>query len=240
MRVELLNGAALLDDLNHILVLEHVGQPNALRRMLHARAPHHGVIKIVEQGAMHLLAASLDGRAMTTVSEDDRVLEIRLLAARLGVYPHEAEVFPQHVLEDIEVEAHLDRQNHGVGHRADPRTLLDRGHVDLVVYVQAAHVFSIALDDVYELVDSTVLPEEYLGRMDLELVQQLAYVRLGDVDELAGGRDGDRSILLALKVHVGWTLVEPQSNHIQLMLKQLSLAVGLARGSIHDEQDKVA
>eukprot|EP00966_Prymnesium_polylepis_P055503 1283434-Prymnesium_polylepis.1 len=45
----------------------------------------------------------------------------------------------------------------------DAVALLYRGHVDLVVHKEAAHVLAVALDQVDELVDGAVLPEEHLA-----------------------------------------------------------------------------
>ena len=63
--------------------------------------------------------------------------------------------------------------------------LLEAEAVDLVVAVEAGEVAAVALDDVDELVDRAVLSEEDLGGVDLVLVEQLAHVGLGDVDQLA-------------------------------------------------------
>ena len=76
--------------------------------------------------------------------------------------------------------------------------------------------------------------------MDAVLVEELLDVLLGDVDELARGRDRDAARLLALEVDVRRPLVEPQPDHLELALEQLALAVRLAGGGVDDQQDEVA
>eukprot|EP00966_Prymnesium_polylepis_P088202 2041429-Prymnesium_polylepis.1 len=66
----------------------------ALRRVLDREAPHDRVVERLQQRPVDLLARRLDARAVPAVGEHERVAEVGLLAARLGVDAHEAEVLP--------------------------------------------------------------------------------------------------------------------------------------------------
>ena len=126
-----------------------------------------------------------------------------------------------------------------VGLARGPPDLLDRRHVHLVVHVEAAHVLAVALQEVDELVDRAVLAEEHLRRVDAVLVEHLLHVLLGDVLQFARRRHHHAARRLPLVVHVGWPLVEPEPDGVELALEQLALALRLPRARVDDEEDEV-
>mmetsp|Transcript_35824 Transcript_35824/g.94098 ORF Transcript_35824/g.94098 Transcript_35824/m.94098 type:complete len:383 (-) Transcript_35824:305-1453(-) len=232
--------APLLDDLNHVFVAERVGEADTLRRVLDTLAPHHRVIERHQQRAVDLLACGLDRRTVAVVCQHHGIFEVGLLATWLRVDADEAEGLPDLVGEDVRVEAHLATEHHRVRLRRNPLAVLDRAHVNLVVHVETLDVLPVALDQVDELVDGAVLTKQDLGRVDLVLVQQLAHVQLRDATQLARRRDRNSAILLPLKVHIRWPLVQSQADHLELTLEELALALGLATAHVDHQQDQVA
>lgn len=68
-------------DGDHILVSNHMAQPNPLRHVPCTCSPYHGVFKCLLEGSMNLIAHVFDRRVVT----DDQGL------TELGLYPFSIE-----------------------------------------------------------------------------------------------------------------------------------------------------
>ena len=94
-------GVSLLHDLYDVLIVQRVLEPDALRLMLRARAPHARVLELVDQVLVHAAADVVHGGA---AAEDDGLDEVRPLPAPLGVDAHEVEVLPHPRQQQVDVQ----------------------------------------------------------------------------------------------------------------------------------------
>ena len=89
------------DDLDHVLVLQHVLLPDPLRPVLGRRAPDQRVLELLQQAAVDPVAEVLDRRVL--FRQDDGLVPVGELALGLGVDAREAQVLPDHLDEAVEV-----------------------------------------------------------------------------------------------------------------------------------------
>ena len=92
---------SLLHDLYDVLIVQRVLEPDALRLVLGARAPHARVLELVDQVLVHAAADVVHGGA---AAEDDGLDEVRPLPAPLGVDAHEVEVLPHPRQQQVDVQ----------------------------------------------------------------------------------------------------------------------------------------
>ena len=232
----------LADDLEDVLVLEHVGEADALGAVLRRRAPDIGVVEDDEQLLGDARRRGLDRDAVALRREHDRLVEVRGAAAALAEDAHEAHGVPharQQVVEvQLEVHGHDDRVRL-------PRELLDvleRDHVDLVVDVEAPHVLAVPVDDVDELVRAVVAAEQDLAVVEPELVQDRVHRLRGVVAELRQRHrrvELDAARRLLHERDVRRRLVQPQPHGLELPLQDALVVVDALLARVQDDQNEV-
>mmetsp|Transcript_73961 Transcript_73961/g.147047 ORF Transcript_73961/g.147047 Transcript_73961/m.147047 type:complete len:205 (+) Transcript_73961:194-808(+) len=160
----------LLDDLDDILVLEHMRLADAPRVVLHRGAPHPAVLEVIDQCPMDLFAKHLDRRRLRP-SQDDWRRVVRHLALRLSVHARHPQVLKDHVHQAVEVPLVMRRDRAVVRHSVEHVELLHGDRVDLVERIHAWHVDAIALDDINELVGRGVAVDAHVSREDAILLE---------------------------------------------------------------------
>ena len=107
----------LLDNLDYVLVVEDVVLAHPLGLVLDRGAPHQGVLELLEDGPMDLVAEVLQGAAGGL--EHHRRGVVGQLPLGLGVDPHQGQVLPHLLQEGVVVPFVVGRDGHAVGDLAD-------------------------------------------------------------------------------------------------------------------------
>jgi hypothetical protein len=94
--------------------------------------------------------------------------------------------------------------------------LLDCVLVDFIIYVKALDVLSIAFNDVNEVIDSHILPDENIRIMDLVLLKNVLDHLLVNSCKLQGGRNLDTTVLSESHLNVRLLLIQPDAHFLQL------------------------
>mmetsp|Transcript_12153 Transcript_12153/g.30665 ORF Transcript_12153/g.30665 Transcript_12153/m.30665 type:complete len:417 (+) Transcript_12153:144-1394(+) len=225
-----------LDDLDDVLVLEHVLLADALRPVLAAGAPHQSVLELLQNALVDAVAEVL--HRVPVLGEHDGVVVVRQLALGLGVDAQQAEVVPAHL--DQAVQVPLEVRAHGavVRQLVQHVELLQRDLVHLVDGVDAGDVDAAALNHVHQLVHGAVLLEEdvcvvyaVLRAHRLHGVQVQLRVR-----HVGGERQA--ALVLFLERQPRQLLVQPDAKALELVLDELLVRHGLQ--AVQHDDDQVA
>mmetsp|Transcript_12242 Transcript_12242/g.28726 ORF Transcript_12242/g.28726 Transcript_12242/m.28726 type:complete len:246 (-) Transcript_12242:285-1022(-) len=220
-----------LNDLNDILVCEHVSLANFLRLMFDRGAPDPGVEVILHYVSVEAVAKVLhrwSGRV-----KHHWLLVVRDLALGLGVDSHHLEVVPDLLHEHVDVPLVEAGDGHVVRHLVDDVQLLDGQLVDLVHHVQRRHVLAVVVDHVDELVRVVVPAQDDVRRGDAELLEDLGALvsreSLGLRDQLLVV---DPAFVLSPEHDLRGLLVESDAEACELALDQ-----PLMRHRLHAVED---
>lgn len=160
------------DDVNNVLVRDHVAQSDSLGDVPCARPPDQRILERVLERPVDGVAHVLDG---TVAPHDERLVKVGLHALALGVDADEAQLLPAPVDDVLDPEVELAAHDHRVRLARQLVQEVERHAVDLVVHVQALDVLAVVLhDDVDEVVHGRVLvANEDLAVEDLVVAEDV-------------------------------------------------------------------
>lgn len=98
----------LFEDLNHIFVMQHMGQSNFLGTEFDTTTPDGGIGKLLEQVFMNLQDGGFHIKPISALGQNNWITEIRLTSWSLSVYSDEAKLIPDLIHEDVNSKFHLD------------------------------------------------------------------------------------------------------------------------------------
>merc|ERR1719153_1210349 len=134
-----------LDNLNNILVMKNMILANPLWLMLHAATPDQGILQLLCDCSVNLVAKVLHWG-----------LVIGKLTLWLGVDPHQLQVRPHLFQQVIVVPLVVSGYRNSVGNFADDIKFFNTDLINLVEEVDARDVRPVALNNIDELVSSCV------------------------------------------------------------------------------------
>ena len=157
---------------------------------------------------------------------------------RLCVDPLELQPVPYHFQQLVQVPLERSADGAIVGQLVQQFQLLQRDSIDLIEHVEAGNVHSRALDDVDQVVRSSIFSEDDVGVVDAVFAQNgLACVGV-KVRVLDHGLKVDTALVFTPKLDVGGVLVQADPEAFQLVLDLLLVSDWFHR--VEDDQDQVA
>lgn len=137
-----------LFNLNYIFIHQLLINSALHGRELASTAPHVGKAELVEEVSMDLHDSSLDTGAVSTSGEDEGVVEVGHDSLPLGVHSDKAKLVPDFVNQNVDTKFLLDGDASDLRVFGEGVNFFNGNGVDLIVGVDALHVFAIAFNGV--------------------------------------------------------------------------------------------
>ena len=139
-----------LENRHTVLIFQHMVATDALTtRVLRRGAPNNGTLELPKDFTVNGIAKVFDSASSS--AQDNWRCIVRRRLARLRVYTYEIQLIPHPVDKLIDIEPHARGNRDRVGDLVQQVQLLNGNGVNLVQYVNARNVDTVALNDVNEL-----------------------------------------------------------------------------------------
>merc|ERR1712195_283161 len=137
-----------LFNLNYIFIHQLLINSAFHGRELASTAPEVGKAELIEEVSMNLHDSSLDTGAVSTSGEDKGIVEVRHDSLPLGVHSDKTKLVPDFVNENVDTKLFLDGDASDLRVFGEGVYFFNGNGVDLIVGVDALHVFTVAFNGV--------------------------------------------------------------------------------------------
>ena len=138
-------------------------ETNFLRGMFGRATPNESIFQAIFEITMD---GSADSPNSSISTEDKRVVKVGSLAARLCIDAEEVEVLPTFGNKSVEIQIQIARHDNRVRKASQLIDTLQTNVVNFVVTIYRGDINTAAHNNIDELVDCTIFPDQYFSIVD--------------------------------------------------------------------------